>query len=178
MRLLPILLGSLVLAACGDDEEHPPTPIDGPVVDAPAIDGPSPDAPPDAATDAAVDARIDAPIDAGMSAMVNGCTAATAVDRTAFAANRTITFPGFAYTPPCMTIKVGQTVTWSGDLGFHPLRAGLVVAGVPTNQPGNPVPSTSAGASASATFAAVGEYGYYCLNHVGGGMMGAIYVVP
>ncbi len=163
----------LAHAGCGDDGGQP---IDAATTDAPATDAPATDAP---AIDAAVDARLlDAPTDAAPVVMLNGCTAAGAIDRTAAGASRTVTFPGFAYTPPCIKIRAGQTVTWSGNFGFHPLRAGAIVNNSPTGQPGNPIPTTSAGMTASATFAAAGDFGYYCASHFGGGMVGAIYVVP
>jgi len=159
----------LAHGGCGDDGGQPidaASAIDGRVIDA-------------ATADAATDARpVDAPTDAPPVPMLNGCTAAAAADRTAAGASRTISFPGFAYGPPCMKIRVGQTVTWSGDLGFHPLRPGAIVNNLPMAQPGNPIPPTSAGATVSATFAAAGDVGYYCANHFPGGMFGAIYVVP
>ena len=174
-RHLPAGLAALALVAvtgCGDDGgptiDAAPSAVDAAAVDAAAIDAQP------------VDARVDAivAIDAAPPAALNGCTAAAAIDRTAVGASRNITFPGFAYAPPCMKIRVGQAVTWSGDLGFHPLRAGAIVGGVATAQPGNPVPSISTGNTATATFGAAGDYGYYCANHFAGGMVGAIFVVP
>jgi len=162
-----------LVPACGDDGS--------PAIDAAGgLDAPTDSAAADAAIDGnQVDASpVDAAIDAAPPAMINGCTLAAAADRTAVNAARTVTFPGFAYTPRCIKIRVGQTVTWSGDLAFHPLRPGLIVGGVPMAQAGNPVPSVSAGASTTATFAAAGDYGYYCANHFGSGMVGAVYVVP
>ena len=38
----------------------------------------------------------------------------------AHAANETITW-GFSPTPASVSIKVGETVTWNGNLNFHPL---------------------------------------------------------
>src|SRR4051812_45075648 len=116
-----VALLAVGLAACpsGDDD----TPIDGAVdhdaaiTDAAAPDGPGP-----------IDAMtIDAPLDAPPVPMLNNCTAGTAVNRSAPNASRAITFAGTAYATPCMRVLVGQTVTWSGDFSFHPLRAGAIV---------------------------------------------------
>ena len=166
MRSSLLALVAIGLSACGGDDGSP---IDADVDhDAPSFD---------AAVDAATDARqIDAPVDAPAPPSDNNCTLATAVDRTAANANRTIAFANFAYNPPCMKIAAGQTVTWSGDFSFHPLRAGLIVDGMPTGQAGNPIPPTSNGVSVSATFPAAGTFGFYCNFHWPNGMKGAVYV--
>src|SRR5262249_54041823 len=54
---------------------------------------------------------------------INGC--ATFVDRTADAGSRVIAWTYTVATDPgrCMTIGVGETVTWDGDLVQHPLIA-------------------------------------------------------
>ena len=82
---------------------------------------------------------------------------------------------GFMYTPSCITVQVGQTVTWMGDsFGTHPLR------GAPTN-PTTEVPAPTSGSSVSTTFSVAGYHGYFCAVHgtpTGGGMAGTIEVVP
>jgi plastocyanin len=168
------ILAVVVLAGCGGDDgaptDAPVAPFDAPI-DSAAIDA--------AATDAATDARvIDAMPDAPGPPTINDCTEQAALDRTAAGADRSVSFPGFAYTPKCMKVRVGQTVTWTGDFGFHPLRGGLVVNGVRTPQAGNPIPATSSGASVAVTFNTAGGWGYYCNVHFAGGMRGAIFVVP
>ena len=162
----------LVLVACGGDDERIPPVIDAPAPDAAVIDAPTPiDAP---ATDAAIDA---AAVDAS-AVDVNGCTLATATDLTA-AGTPTVAFggaAGFVYAPKCARISVGQAVTFSGDFASHPLRAGVVVGGVPQPQPGGPIVSTDTGTTASFTFPAAGVFPYYCNLHGGGGMNGVVYV--
>lgn len=166
---LALALASTV-AACGGDDGDTPT-DDGGLVDA-ASDGRPP-------TDAPVDSPgqppIDAPVDARPVTGLNNCTAQMAVDRTEPIAPRNVMFNGGTYTPACLKIKVGQTVTWSGDFTLHPLVPGQFGGG---NQPGNPIMATSTGNTMMATFGAAGDFGYYCANHAPGGMMGAIYVIP
>ncbi|MBX7097600.1 MAG: hypothetical protein K1X89_07805 [Myxococcaceae bacterium] len=97
------------------------------------------------------------------------------VDLTADAANRTITFGGGSerYSPACVRVRFGQTVTWSGSFGNHPLREAC-----------SPVPgglTATSGASHSVTFdKALGVFGFYCDVHgssSGAGMAGAVEVV-
>src|SRR5262245_57042802 len=69
---------------------------------------------------------LDARFHAG-PAPLNGCRPQQAVDASAQGANRTITFDDSdTYTPKCLRIAAGQSVTWSGSFGDHPLRAGIV----------------------------------------------------
>ncbi|HVV83060.1 MAG TPA: plastocyanin/azurin family copper-binding protein [Kofleriaceae bacterium] len=174
---LAALFTCALAAACGsgDDSGDGQPGDDGAVFDHDAPDdGAVIDGPGDAM---AIDAPgIDSTTDAPVQAAINGCTEATAVDRTAAGASRTISFAGEAYTPPCIKISAGQTVVWNGDFSAHPLRPGLIVGGTPQNQPGNPIPPTSSGNTRQATFAVAGSYGFYCANHFPDGMMGAIYV--
>ena len=74
------------------------------------------------------------------------------------AANEDITW-GFSPTPTSVSINVGDTVTWNGDLGFHPVQitnatfttAGLVVS--------------SGGGSYARLFTAPGTYYFRCAAH-------------
>lgn len=106
---------------------------------------------------------------------VNGCgdTQFAASDHTAAGDARAISFPMGAapaqYSPPCMRIKVGQTVTWTGDFASHPLEKF-------GGDADNPIAATSSGATASATFATAGVFGFHCANHPSS-MLGAIQVV-
>jgi len=105
------------------------------------------------------------------------CTAAFAgcssyMDLTADAADRTIAFTFSKYTPNCIRVKTGQTVTFSGNFAQHPLAQSCGPDGVLFN---------STGMSKSFTFQAAGDYGYYCTfhgNQLGQGMSGSISVVP
>ncbi len=106
--------------------------------------------------------------DAG--ATVNGCTAFE--DDTA--AGATVTGPSGAsaaqYTPNCVHIKVGQSVTWSSNFTSHPL--------VPFNgDTPNPITSTATGTTASVTFPAAGTFGFHCGIHTTL-MQGAVQVTP
>ncbi len=173
-----VALLAVAVAGCGGD--------DGAPTDAAAIDAHA-DAPTDAA---AIDARpIDArPIDATAidadgdapppPPVLNNCVADTAIDLTAAGANRTIMFASFLYAPPCVMIRAGQSLTWSGDFALHPLAAGAIVADAPMAQPGNPIPTTASGTTLTVTFPAIGDWGYYCASHFGANMKGAVYVVP
>ena len=111
------------------------------------------------------------------SAAVNGCAAAdfAASDHTAANDARAISFPSsgapMQYSPHCMTVKVGQSVTWSGNFLAHPLEA---VGG----DAGNPIMLTSSsGGSMSVTFPAAGTFGFDCANHPTL-MLGAVRVTP
>ena len=66
----------------------------------------------------------------------------------------------------CIQVRVGQTVTWNGNLDDHPL------AGDGGDTP-NPISFHQNG---SVTFTAPGTFGYVCLSH--SPMVGAVKVVP
>jgi plastocyanin len=90
------------------------------------------------------------------------------------AATRVVRFPNGndTYSPKCARVKFGQSVTFSGDFGFHPLT-----------QACGPVSGVLSGTGSSTTITfdrGVGLYGFYCANHgfpSGAGMSGAIEVV-
>jgi plastocyanin len=110
--------------------------------------------------DAGIDARVvDAPPDA--VELVNGCTAAMAVDLTG-----PIQFDDDFYLPRCARIRAGDSVTWTGDFNDHPLA-----------QPGSPITMITTGTSTTIAFPDAGAWAYYCPNHPPG-MSGVIYVVP
>jgi plastocyanin len=71
-------------------------------------------------------------------------------------------------------VRLGQTLTFSGDFGSHPLDQSC--------GPLRNVITWHRGSSWSVTFTnALGIYGYYCNQHGspnGSGMAGAIEVVP
>ncbi len=116
-------------------------------------------------TDAGTDSSTDS-----STTPVNGCT--TFTDDTATAA--TITGPASAnpsqYTPNCVHIKVGQSVTWNSDFTAHPLGA---FGGTSPS----PITTTSSGTTVSFTFATAGTYGFQCQVHPSI-MQGAIEVTP
>ena len=99
--------------------------------------------------------------------MVNGCK--SFVDKSDAAASRTLTwdFPIATAAERCTTVKVGQSVTFSGTFTTHPLRA----SGGDT-----PNPITGAEAAAGvATFTKAGTFGFLCGTHPA--MTGAIKVI-
>jgi len=110
--------------------------------------------------------------DAAMQ-VVNGCT--TFTDDTA-AATPTITGPSTAtpsqYTPNCVHIKVGQTVTWNSAFGPHPLQPTSGMGTTPT-----PITSTMTGTTVMVTFNTAGTYSFECGNHPAI-MKGAVEVTP
>jgi plastocyanin len=90
----------------------------------------------------------------------------------------TNTFQCCNYSQPCIKIKVGTKVAWTGDFASHPLSPFKTFGTQP-----NPIVETSSGGSAEVTFSTAGEYGYYCSFHgsealLSGGMCGGIFVVP
>ncbi len=76
----------------------------------------------------------------------------------ALAANATITW-GFSPTPTAVNINAGETVTWSGDLSFHPVAL--------TNASFSTLGATqsSGGASYTRSFATPGVYYFMCAVH-------------
>lgn len=108
----------------------------------------------------------------------NGCAEANYVDMTAAGAARAITFGGgvgFAYSPKCMLIAAGQSVSWTGTFSSHPLRPG-VGGNATAGSPNNPITATDTGTTVSFTFPTAGYYPYRCNSHGGSGMNGAIKV--
>jgi plastocyanin len=117
----------------------------------------------------------------------NDCASSQFVDRTAAGASRTIGYGGasgsslFTYSPKCITIAVGQTVTFTGgttsSFGVHPLSPGVL------NSPGagtagNPIPRITDGnmRDVTVTFRAAGTFPFICEAHASTGMTGVVRV--
>ena len=91
-------------------------------------------------------------------------------------AARVIVFPAAAdagdaapsYTPRCMRVAPGQSVTFEGPFTLYPL--------VPRRGAGNPIRRTLLGASATFVFPAAGTFGFVSPGRAG--MRGAIDVRP
>ncbi len=107
---------------------------------------------------------------------VNGCgpTEFAASDHTAASDPRAITFATtpspVQFSPSCMMIKAGQTVTWSGDFSDHPFEPMPAV-------PDDPIMDVTSGTTTSVTFPDAGTFGFDCAMHPSI-MHGAIEVVP
>jgi plastocyanin len=113
----------------------------------------------------------------GGATVVNGCDPATAEDRTGDT-DVPIAFGdaiGFKYSPACIKVKVGTTLTFSGDFASHPLTPGIDLV----EDPASPIQKTDTNPmSGSVSFALspAGTYGWFCGFHGGGGMEGAAFV--
>jgi plastocyanin len=105
---------------------------------------------------------------------INGCT--VFVDLTAADAGQpTITGPAGGavaaqYSPNCVKIKVGQSVTWNSGFATHPL-------GASGGDSPSPIATTSTGTTVSFSFPNAGTYGFACGIHPLS-MFGAVLVVP
>lgn len=112
--------------------------------------------------------------DAAAAMPVNGCTAAdfAANDRRAESAARVIAFPSTPapgpYTPRCITVSAGQTVTWNGDFASHPLEQ---FGGNESSW----IAPTNRGSTANFVFPVAGVYGFRCTAHPAA-MQGAVLV--
>lgn len=112
-------------------------------------------------------------------ATFHGCTAERLVDRRATAAARTVTFGSgpspFSYSPNCLRVAAGQTVTFQGAFSVHPLSPG--VQGSPSAGPaGNPIPATNSGSQVEVAFPTAGTFPFHCAIHGSGGMTGVVRV--
>ena len=102
---------------------------------------------------------------------VNSCT--TFTDDTTGTA--TITGPSgdtpAQYTPNCVKIKAGQSVTWNSNFTAHPLQPSAGKGTTPT-----PITVTSSGTTVTFAFPNPGTYSFECQVHPGI-MNGAVEVV-
>lgn len=113
----------------------------------------------------------------GGAMLINGCDQATAEDFTGMA-TPTVQFVGLSYSPACMRVKAGATVTFEGNFASHPLEGGTVTDGIPMSDPNSPITKTNTGMSASFKLSNEGVVPYYCTFHAASGMKGAIFVEP
>lgn len=111
---------------------------------------------------------------------LNGCAASAYVDQSAEDGARIVQIAsaGLVFTPRCLLIAAGQSVTFEGSLAAHPLAPGNANDdGI--GSPDNPIQPTSSGRSVSFAFPEPGTYPYFCELHGfgdGSGMSGAIHV--
>lgn len=186
MYLKSLFLGVIPLViGCGDDAAH-----DGHVTtDAGVADVGSTDS--GVATDqpVAVDAPAadqDAASDAGGTAdvpvvvpLLNDCRSADYVDQGADDAERTVVPRGTTgYTPRCLTVRAGQSVTFAMSFTTHPLNPGVPHGSIAGATSPNPIEAQRAGTTYTVAFAGAGFYPFYCNVHGHVGMAGVVRVVP
>jgi plastocyanin len=95
-----------------------------------------------------------------------GLVAGLALAAPAGAADQRITFTFPAYNPPDVTIKTGDTATFSGSFSGHPLV-----------WDSGEYPETNTGSSKAFSFAQPGTHPFHCRLHEADGMVGVVRVV-
>ena len=106
-------------------------------------------------------------------------------NESAYMTATTVTFPvsatDFNYAPKCLHVSLpvgstGMDVTFTGDFVAHP----LVPSALRGAQTGNPITTTTAGASKVFRFSTPGFFAYFCQVHNpsdnGAGMSGVVWV--
>ena len=76
------------------------------------------------------------------------------------------------YVPNCMTIAAGQSVTWTGNLTFHPL-----IPREYSTTPNPILPTPTGITTVTYTFDCPGDFNFSCKNHFDL-MLGTVRVVP
>src|SRR5512143_3347961 len=118
------------------------------------------------------------PTTTSTTAVVHDCNSGTATDLKG-QGMPLVTFTTYQYTPPCVRLAAGQTLTFSGFFDVHPLVGGTVVGMVATPDPSSPIGTHASGTMAAIAFPAAGVFPYYCGNHgVTQSMVGAVFVDP
>jgi plastocyanin len=112
---------------------------------------------------------------------LNGCKPSVYEDRSGENDDRSIAIAkdGLVFTPKCLTIAVGQSVVWQGNLSAHPLAPGNP-DDPEAGSPASPIVSTSEGSRAEFAFPVAGTFPYYCAIHAfgaGRGMAGVVHVI-
>ncbi len=82
---------------------------------------------------------------------------------------------GNTYSPKCLKLKAGTTVTFAGSFTPHPLQQTCAPTDTRT------ITTTRSGGEAAFLLTDAGDLGYYCIAHgskAGAGMAGAIQVIP
>ncbi|UJR85491.1 cupredoxin domain-containing protein [Sandaracinus amylolyticus] len=173
MRRAIVLVVALGLAACGEPEDVAPDAIDASAPDAGHAHSSDAGAP-----DAAVEPDAGAS-DAGPT--IHGCSRGVAADLTdRESVEIHFSDESQAYSPACIAVTAGTTVTFVGNFSSHPLQAGRVIGGtlVPDAAGTTPLPTAPHGSGDTASFvmSPAGAYGYYCVPHATVGMVGTIFV--
>ena len=113
--------------------------------------------------------------DAGIS--LNGCTDGKFIDSTV-TTNTNVAFGGGlgeSYSPACVTIAVGRSVTFKGSFQYHNLNKGSP-SDLNAGSPNNPITQVTSGSEKVVTFPTAGDYPYICEFHNASGMMGVVRV--
>jgi len=97
---------------------------------------------------------------------VNGC------GPNDFVAANMITW-NFTVVPKCVSIKPGDSVTWNGSFGTHPLDA---FNGDTPNPIAGAGVVADGGSSVTIKFSTAGTFGFHCTTHAT--MLGAVKVAP
>ena len=102
--------------------------------------------------------------------VIHDCTAADSVDRTSATADRRIGFGtalgsgAVSYSPSCIVIATGQSVTFVGNFNTHPLVGGQFNGDA--GSPNNPIGRHDTGnADLPIAFATAGLFPFYCDLH-------------
>ena len=111
------------------------------------------------------------PHDAGASfEVIHGCERADFVDRTAASGDRKVGFgtalgsPAVGYSPNCITVAAGQSVTFVGSFNSHPLVGGEYLGDA--GSPNNPIGRHDTGSTdLPIAFSSAGLYPFYCDLH-------------
>lgn len=183
-RSLFSLLVLIPLAGgCGDSTDHGSAHPDAGSTDVgddqPAVvDRPVSDQ--DAATDVPTVSDVPTVTDVGAAVpMLNDCTGAMYVDRSATDAERTVRPRGSTgYTPRCVTIRAGQSVVFEMSFTAHPLVPGIPHGPTAGATSPNPIAAQSAGTTYTVLLQDAGYYPFYCRTHGHVGMAGVIRVLP
>ena len=115
---------------------------------------------------------------------INGCTDAMFLDRTGGSSSRVVGFGGsngsgvFTYSPRCMTIAAGQSVTFTGDFSAHPLSPGTGPMATDAGSTGNPIPRQDSNTvpTVRVGFLSAGDSPDFCVSHSAAGRVGVIRV--
>ncbi len=185
-RYLVCACACVSVASCGGSEGTPvDPPADGAVLDVPGDARVSRDV---VATDRVVVTDAGHAHDAGEArdatspgdvvTATHECTDDRFVDRREGAdSTREIrALPKALYEPPCMIVRAGQSVNFTGNLRSHPLAPGVAPGMSGTGTTPSPIQERSEGTSYTVQFTAPGTYPFYCVYHAGGGMYGVVRV--
>ncbi len=173
--MLALALGCTAAMGCGDD--------DGDDDDDTADTGPTGDTGP---RDTGGGDTSSGDTGGGDSSMMGGGPYHDCDDDADFMTGDTIRFGGtppdgvgLMYSPRCLKINAGDSVTFNGNFTTHPLTPGVAPGRAsmdPAAPASNPITSTNMGMTAEFTFPNAGDYPFFCMVHSGSNMIGVIRV--